>query len=235
MYYFLTSLRFIILWIIGLVISAVLSVVSTGIILPLLARFLVSTPWVPVSTEGQLMFYVALVVIGSGFILGMLIGGMQRWLLQMKFGGEFRWWVIVSILGAMLGVAGSVIIGLQLKDSASLYITEVTHLVKVRPPDIRTWALSNTLIFSLPIIGMSLLQTLVLRLYTRAAWLWVLAHIVSAVVFFTLLYTLVVSGAVFIFVGWLGVLITLAAPGIITGFTMLFLLLLIRTPWWPEE
>jgi hypothetical protein len=135
----------------------------------------------------------------------------------------------------MIGVFGAVVVSIRLGEYANLYIGEISKLERLRPPDLRTIALSNTLIFSLPIIGMSLLQTLVMRLYTRAAWLWVLAHIVSAMVFFTLLYTLLVSGGILIFIGWLGVLLLLASPGIITGFTVLFLLHLIRTPWWPEE
>lgn len=235
MYHVLTSLRFMILWMIGLCASAVGAILGITVLLPVLLRVMTSLPFMPVSGTAQTVVWMALFALISGIPLGLLIGSVQKGLMRQKFHAEFRWWLFVSVLGAIFGVVISEFVSLSMADHLGAYLQELRNFNNVRPPDIRALAIYVVLLYSPPIVMMSLLQTLVLRLYTRASWLWVLAHIVSAIVFSTLLYTLILTGGLFIFVGWLGLIVLVLSPGIITGFTMLFLLTLIRRPWWPEE
>lgn len=235
MYHILTSLRFMILWMIGLCASIFGAIVGITVLLPLLTRLVVSLPFFPVAGMAQTLIFMAFFAIVCGLPLGLLIGSVQKGLMRQRFHAEFRWWLFVSVLGAIFGVVISEFVSLSMADHLGAYLQELRQFNNLRPPDIRALALYVVLIYSPPIVMMSVLQTLVLRLYTRAAWLWVLAHIVSAIVFSTLLYTLLLTGGLFIFVGWLGLLVLVFSPGIITGFTMLFLLTLIRRPWWPEE
>lgn len=235
MYHVLTSLRFMILWMIGLCASAVGAILGITVLLPVLLRVMTSLPFMPVSGTAQTVVWMALFALISGIPLGLLIGSVQKGLMRQKFHAEFRWWLFVSVLGAIFGVVISEFVSLSMADHLGAYLQELRNFNNLRPPDIRALAIYVVLLYSPPIVMMSLLQTLVLRLYTRASWLWVLAHIVSAIVFSTLLYTLILTGGLFIFVGWLGLIVLVLSPGIITGFTLLFLLTLIRRPWWPEE
>jgi len=235
MYHVLTSLRFMILWMIGLCASIFGATVGITILLPLLTRLTVSLPFLPAAGTAQIVIYMALIAIVCGIPLGLLVGSVQKGLMRQKFHADFRWWLFVSVLGAIFGVVISEFATFIMVDHMGAYLQELRNFNNVRPPDVRAVAIYTVLIYSPPIVMMSVLQTLVLRLYTRAAWLWVLAHIVSAIVFSTLLYTLILTGGLFIFVGWLGLIVLVLSPGIITGFTLLFLLTLIRRPWWPEE
>ena len=235
MYHFLTSIRFMFLWMIGLCLSAIGALIGVSVLLPVLTRLVVSLPFMPAAGTAQTVVYMALFAIGSGIPLGLLIGSVQKSLVRQKFHVEFRWWLFVSVLGAIFGVIVSEFVALTMADQLGSYIDQLRQFNNVRPPDVRALAIYIVLLYSPPIVMMSILQTLVLRLYTRASWLWVLAHIVSAILFSTLLYTLILTGGLFIFVGWLGALLLVLSPGIITGFTLLFLMTLIRKPWWPEE
>jgi|GEM_PF-2720032 len=228
MYQVLTSLRFILLWVLGISLSGLAAAIGAVLLLPLTVPLVLKVlilPWAGLLTAAAVV----------AVLLALLVGNVQGWLLRQKFRGEFRGWLIVSLIGAFVGTLAAGVMAGMLAEEVGVLVEKLTRLQRPNLPDLRLIAAYAALIGGLPGIGLSLGQSLVMGRYTRAAWLWVLAHIVSPLTVYALLLAGLTSGVGFITLSIPVLLLVLAAPGIVTGFTALFLLTLIRRPWWPEE
>lgn len=133
----------------------------------------------------------ALWFIVLGFVPGMTIAVMQRWLVQHNFGLVLHGWLPVSAIGWLLG-------GLSLNVSFTGGIDQ---------------SIALAVLFLLP----ALLQWLILRRYVRQAWLWMLAGVVSAMVFN-------ISSVNQDFATWQGMLSATGLQGAITGLSLLWMM-----------
>ena len=96
----------------------------------------------------------------------------------------------------------------------------------VPPPETLFWFGFQIAVILFGCLGFC--QAFVLNYYVRGAWVWILANIVAGVVFFSLLAFGALSWAATPFITILLIFLIGAAPGIVTGFSLVWL---VSTGW----
>lgn len=146
-----------------------------------------------------------------GFVIGKVIGGLQRWLLRKQLFWAADKWRLWTIVGAMLGsvaVAGLMIVSAALEPSTNFGGEFYS------PPD----PLALFVVMPLFTTVVALAQWVRLRHAVRDAWLWVLGNLVAGMLFSSLM-TLNDFGMA----GLLNIVFAVAAQSLVTAYVMLFL------------
>lgn len=214
-----TSTRFLISWISLTVVGLI--TVLLGSLAVIIGFLFVSRILINVVGLSDLLLrglYVAVIIL-MAVVIGGIIGGLQRGALRRKFPVYFTGWVRSSIVGS----AGGLLIG-SLIFLFSLDHIRINNIETLTLPDQRFALFMILAPVILPVVGMGIGQSFVLGRYVRAAWLWALAYIVSILAFMVLMGAgfLAIGTAILPIIYWVFALI---APGIITGFAVLFLML----------
>lgn len=215
---FLTGTRFILLWVLG----TIFALLGVAVIAALLAfggallggLLLGRSGGEPNPTTLLIVVVVLLSLLGSGF--GLLFGTVQKSLLRQMTGDPWRGWLLTSLLGGISGVLLTFfVIAYQIDLLMTLTPLEIVQAVGLQ-------------LFVIPFACLGLAQWPIVAQEVRQSWLWALANIVAGVVMYGLIVGGLFAGAATFVIG-LGLLLLLAAaPGIVTGFTMLSLLLFQR-------
>lgn len=214
----LTSMRFMLLWILGSVIAlygtALLSIIVL-FVSSLVAAFIF------MMTQQELTLIVAMVftaVVYSiiGLIVGLIIGNMQKTLLRQKTDEFWQGWVTASIFGGIIGLN---ITGFTVGKQVMTMITSLTI-----PPQETIFILGLQLLV-IPLTILGICQTFILMRYVHGAWVWVLANVVGGIVVFSL----GIATATGVMIAPFSIIVIILAlsfvPGIISGFAMVWLLL----------
>ena len=213
----LTSMRFMLFWILGSVLALYGTVVLTIIIL--FASSLVAA-FIFMITQQELTVFAAVLftaVVWSiiGLLLGLIVGSVQKSLLQQKTEESWQGWIIASALGGIIGLN---ITGFTVGRQIMTLIATLTI-----PPKEAILLLGLQLLL-IPLATIGICQASILMRYVNGAWAWVLANVVSGIV----VVSLGIATATGAIVAPFSVLITMlalsAAPGIVTGFAMLWLI-----------
>lgn len=215
---FLTGTRFALLWILG----TIFALAVTGLVAALLgvsAMLGGALLWgrsggTPNPNTLLILTVLLTSILGGSF--GLFLGSVQKSLMRQMTGDAWRGWLIASAAGGIFGVTATVFL---IRSEAELLLT-------LRPLEI-VQAVGLQL-FAVPFLCMGLAQWPALMHNVRNAWLWVLANLAAGLAMYGLLAGGLFSGVVSVLIG-LGLLALLAAaPGIVTGFTMLWLLVFQR-------
>lgn len=211
------SVRFMLLWALGSIVSLFASAI-VGFMILIGGSLVITAIWgadlVTMSpTTGWLVLGILLAVIGLA--MGAVFGGIQKSILRGYTNDPWRGWLISSSIGACLGVfAISAILSTQ--------VTGYIMMSVLPPPDILLWFAFQILVIFFGCLG--LCQMLALRQYVHGAWVWILGNIVASIVFYCLSVFGVASWAVTM---WLAIglgLLVMASPGMVTGFVMIWLI-----------
>ncbi len=215
---FLTGTRFVLLWVLGTV-FALAGAALVAALLSLSAALVSALLWgrsggEPNPTTVLILALGLLSILGSSF--GLFFGGIQRTLMRQMTGDPWRGWLIASVLG---GIGGVLLTFFLIASQVELLLTlpplEIVQAVGLQ-------------LFGVPFACLGLAQWLAMIPNVRNAWLWALANLVAGLVMYGLLAGGLFAGVTSLLLG-LGMLLLLAAaPGIVTGFTMLWLLLFQR-------
>ncbi|MCA9912035.1 MAG: hypothetical protein KC496_01745 [Anaerolineae bacterium] len=222
MHTFLTGTRFILLWVLGTIFALLGAAVVAGLLAlggMLLGGLITGrSGGDPNPTTLFIVLVILLSLLGSSF--GLLFGAVQKALLRQMTGDPWRGWLVTSLLGGVTGVLLTFF----------LIVYQVELLLTLTPLEI-VQAVGLQL-FVVPFACLGLAQWPVVAQEVRNSWLWALANIVAGVVMYGLIVGGLFAGAASLLIG-LGLLLLLAAaPGIVTGFTMLSLLLFQRRSTW---
>ena len=213
----LTSMRFMLFWVLGSIIALYGSIVLALIILfasSLIAAFIFMI------TKSELtlvaaMIFTAIVYSIIGLVMGLIIGSIQKNLLRQKTDATWNGWMIASAIGGLLGMN---ITGFTVGQQLARLVTTLTI-----PPKEVMIVLGLQLLL-IPLAALGLCQMAILWRYVRGAWTWVLANVVGGLVLFSLAVANA-AGAIFAPLSTIIIVLLLsAAPGIITGFAMLWLI-----------
>src|SRR5215207_8133021 len=171
----LTSMRFMLFWILGSVIALYGTVVLTIIIL--FASSLVAA-FIFMITQQELTVFAAVLftaVIWSliGLLLGLIIGSVQKSLLQQKTDESWQGWIIASALGGIIGLN---ITGFTVGRQIMTLIATLTI-----PPKEAILLLGLQLLL-IPLATIGICQASILMRYVNGAWAWVLANVVGGIV-----------------------------------------------------
>lgn len=212
----MSSFRFILLWIPATIFALVASLISFGTVLfggSLVAMFI----WGQndgVSGDGILIFMLILFSL-MGLAMGLLYGNAQKALLRQKTDEPWRGWTIASVIGGIIGLDLTImLVGRQVAEYLMWF---------VMPPPEMLFLLSIQ-ITTIPFACIAFAQMFVLGRHVRGAWTWVLANIVGGLVLFSLLATGIFAMATTPLLSIAALLAIGAAPGIVTGFAMIWLL-----------
>jgi hypothetical protein len=213
----LTSMRFMLFWILGSVLALYGTVVLTIIIL--FASSLVAA-FIFMITQQELTVFAAVLftaVVWSiiGLLLGLIIGSVQKSLLQQKTEESWQGWIIASALGGIIGLN---ITGFTVGRQIMTLIATLTI-----PPKEAILLLGLQLLL-IPLATIGICQASILMRYVNGAWAWVLANVVGGIVVVSLGVATATGAIVAPFSVLIIVLALSAAPGIVTGFAMLWLL-----------
>jgi hypothetical protein len=213
----LTSMRFMMFWILGSVLALYGTVVLTIIIL--FASSLVAA-FIFMITQQELTVFAAVLftaVVWSiiGLLLGLIIGSVQKSLLQQKTEESWQGWIIASALGGIIGLN---ITGFTVGRQIMTLIATLTI-----PPKEAVLLLGLQLLL-IPLATIGICQASILMRYVNGAWAWVLANVVGGIVVVSLGVATATGAIVAPFSVLIIVLALSAAPGIVTGFAMLWLL-----------
>ena len=212
----LTSMRFILLWIIGSVFSLGASLIGAVVIFTVSA-FIATIFYATQNREPnftEMLIWGGVVYSIIGLVFGLMVGAMQKLLLRQKTDESWSGWLLMSAIGGVIGVD---ILMLLLAQQLGIAINTMTL-----PPKEVLW-LIGAQIFIIPFASLSVLQMFVLWRYVKGAWTWILANVVSGLVVYALLGAGLVSTGVFL-VSLLALLAVVAAAPIVTGFAMLWLI-----------
>lgn len=217
----LTSMRFMLLWILGSV-AALYTTIVTSLIIGFGSTLIATFIWTTGRREpGAIEMLIFSVIVYSliGLAAGSIIGSIQKGLLRQKSGDSWRGWIIASVIGGVLAMnVTGFLIGRQ--------IGALISTLTLPPKEVLLLIALQLLI--IPPACLSLCQSAVLSQYVRGAWVWVLANVVAGVVLFSLAAT-AIGGGVLSALTIVGLVLLLsAAPGIVTGFAMLWLILFNR-------
>jgi hypothetical protein len=218
----LTSVRFMVLWILGNMAAlyatlfvGVLAIIASVIIVAIAAL----TPSVPTATVAAVLVLAAFAFIGA--MMGLITGSIQKGVLRQRYRARFDGWVLASVIGGALGMLiTAIIIGEPIRQS----------IANLTLPKREAFIFYGALPAVVPLAGLGALQTVVLLRYAKAAWLWLLANVVSGLVLFALLLSLTSGGLVL----WVLLIGVSAAPAIVTGFALLWLLTFNARSHWPD-
>lgn len=212
----MTSFRFILLWIPATIFALVASLISFATILfggSLVALYIWGREDA-ISGDGILIFMLILYSL-MGLAMGLLYGSTQKVLLRQKTDEPWRGWTIASVIGGIIGVDLTIIlVGRQVAEYLLWF---------VMPPPEMLFLLSIQ-ITTIPFACMGLAQMFVLGRHVRGSWVWVLANIVGGLVLFSLIATGVFTLGATPLLSIAALLAVGAAPGIVTGFAMIWLL-----------
>ncbi len=214
----LTGTRFALLWVLG----TIFALLGAAIVAALLALggMLLSALIVgrsggePNTTTILIILLTLLVLLGSSF--GLFFGAVQKSLLRQMTGDPWRGWLLASLLGGIIGVLLTFfLIAYQIEMLLTLPPLEIVQAIGLQ-------------LFVVPFACLGLAQWPVVAQEVYNSWLWALANIVAGLVMYGLIAGGLFAGAATFLIG-LGLLLLLAAaPGVVTGFTMLSLLLFQR-------
>lgn len=217
MHSFMSNTRFILLWILAMVV-ALFATAITGIVLMFggsLAIAYMSTHQAVLSRLPAPTLITLIVFSVWGLWVGIIFGSIQKNLLRALTHAPWRGWLLASIGGM---ISGMLVLALLISGQA-------THMVMTLTlPNVNSLFWFGLQIAVIPLGCLGLVQSIVLGQYVRGAWTWTLANIVAGLVALSLILFGAFSWAVtplMIIAVLLGVS---AAPGIVTGFTLLWLL-----------
>jgi hypothetical protein len=213
----LTSMRFMLFWILGSVLALYGTVVLTIIILfasSLVAAFIFMITQQELTVFAAVLF-TAVVWSVIGLLLGLIIGSVQKSLLQQKTEESWQGWIIASALGGIIGLN---ITGFTVGRQIMTLIATLTI-----PPKEAILLLGLQLLL-IPLATIGICQASILMRYVNGAWAWVLANVVGGIVVVSLGVATATGAIVAPFSVLIIVLALSAAPGIVTGFAMLWLL-----------
>jgi hypothetical protein len=215
---FLTGTRFILLWILGTV-FALMAAALVAALLGFVAALGSALLWGRSGGDPNSMTLLVLTVLVLGLLggsFGFIFGAIQKSLLRQMTGDPWRGWILASGVGGIIGIPLTFF----------LLSSEIELLLTLPPLEIVQAV--GLQVFTIPFVCLGLAQWPLLAQEVRNAWLWALANLVAGLV----MYGLIVGGlfaSVATFLIGLGLLLLLAAaPGVVTGFTMLSLLLFQR-------
>jgi hypothetical protein len=212
----MSSFRFILLWIPAMIFALIASLISFAIIL-LGASFVALYIWggeATVSGTGAVIF--ALILYSTmGAAMGLLYGSTQKALLRQKTDDPWRAWTLASVIGGIIGIVITLFI---LAPQLARYLTWLI----LPPPEVLL--LVGIQISTIPFACMSFAQIFVLGQHVHGAWTWVLANIVGGLLMFSLLAAGILGIGTTPLLAIAALLIVSAAPGIVTGFALLWLL-----------
>jgi hypothetical protein len=210
-------MRFMLFWILGSVIALYGTIVLAVIVIfmsSLVAAFIFMMTQQELTVIGAMIFTISVYSL-IGLLMGLIIGSVQKSLLCQKTDVSWQGWMIASALG---GVIGLNITGFTVGRQIMTLVATLTI-----PPKEAIIILGLQLLV-IPLATLGICQASILWRYVNGAWAWVLANVVGGVVVFSLGIA-TASGAV---VAPFSVLVTVlalsAAPGIVTGFAMLWLI-----------
>lgn len=217
MHRLMSSFRFMLLWIPATIFALVASLVAFAVILfgGSLLAMLIWGEEITLAPVTILLAYSFVMYALMGLAMGFLYGSVQKALLRQKTDEVWRGWRTASVIGSIIGVVITIVlIGGQLAQY-------ITWLVLPPPEALLIIGLSA---LTIPFACMSMAQFFVLRQHVDGAWTWILANIVGGIVMFSLIATGVYSIAATPLLTLIALLAVSAAPGIVTGFAMLWLL-----------
>lgn len=213
----MTNMRFMLLWIPGTIV-ALFATAIVGLIVLMGGGIAVAFVWgkeVELAPPVISLLVILLIFSVVGFFLGLIFGSIQKSLLRSRTRDPWRGWTIASIIGGIIGVDVTILlIGGQMAQSF-LFLT-------LPPTETLFWL--GFQVSVIPLGCLALAQMVVLWQHVRGAWTWVLANITAGIVLFSLIAFGAVSWAVTPFMSILAVAAIMAAPGIVTGFAMLWLI-----------
>jgi hypothetical protein len=213
----LTSMRFMLFWVLGSVIALYGIVILSLIILfasSLIAAFLFMTTHEELTSTGALIFTIIVYSI-IGLVAGLIVGSVQKSLLQQKTDEAWNGWMSATAIGSVVGLnITGFIVGRQ--------IMALIASLTIPPKGILLMLGLQLLLIPLAFIG--IFQSGILMRYVNGAWAWVLANVVGGIVFVSLAVATVTGAIVAPFSVIITVLMLSAAPGIVTGFAILWLI-----------
>jgi hypothetical protein len=223
MYKVMTSVRFMVLWLAGGLVTLVLAAIAAAFSLLGLSL----TTGIAYMVGGYSLRYVLLALALLfmtlfGLVAGFVAGALQKSTMRQKYDAQFRWWRTLSALGGGLG----------------MFLTGIALNVPLQRI-LLTWTLpsKNIILFYgalpvvLPLAVMGLLQWFVLQRYVHGAWTWILANGVGGLVLYSLLVSTVLTGGITLPL----LLVAVVAPWIISGFTMIWLFQFNSRSTWPDD
>jgi hypothetical protein len=213
----LTSMRFILFWMLGSVIALYGTVLLAIIVLfasSLVAAFIFMITQQELTLIG-VMIFTAVVYSLIGLIMGLIIGNVQKTLLRQKTDELWQGWVIASVLGGIIGLN---ITGFTVGKQIMTMITSLTI-----PPQETIFVLGLQLLV-IPLAILGICQAFILMRYVHGAWVWVLANVVGGAVVFSLGIATATGVMIAPFSVLVTILVLSIVPGIVTGFAMVWLL-----------
>lgn len=213
----LTSMRFMIFWILGSVIALYGILVLAIIVLfasSLLAAFIFMMTQQELTLIGVIIFTMMVYSL-IGLIMGLIIGSVQKSLLQQKTDKLWQGWVIASAFGGFIGLN---ITGFTVGQQIMKIITSLTL-----PPQ-ETILILGLQLLVIPLAILGICQVSILMRYVHGAWVWVLANVVGGVIVFSLGVATATGIVIMPFSALITVLALSVAPGITTGFAMVWLI-----------
>ncbi|MGB7339069.1 MAG: hypothetical protein WBC91_09280 [Phototrophicaceae bacterium] len=209
--------RFMLLWAFGSIASLFASAI-VGFVLFIAGGLLIGTIWGSQTTaisSTTSLFILGLLFGIIGLAMGLIFGSIQKSILRGHTREPWRGWLISSSIGGSLGV---IAIAAILTTQSMGYIM----MSVMPPPDTLLWFAFQILIIFFGCLG--LCQMIALRQYVHGAWVWILANLVAGIVFYALIAFGFISWAVTLWIAiGLGLFVA-AAPGIVTGFVMVWLI-----------
>jgi hypothetical protein len=220
----MTGLRFIVLWVIGGMVTLVVTLMAAFFALVVLSIIL---GFFYVSGSNTASLVMQLTVIGAfgvvGAVMGFASGSVQKSVMSQKYDAEFRGWRRLSTFGGAVGLMLSAL---------ALSVPIKKMLLTLTLPDPRVLLFYGVLPIIIPLLCMGIAQWFVLSRYVAGAWAWILANVVAALVLYSLLMGLFTSGTAILIVP---VLLAVAAPTIVTGFALLWLFQFNAHDTFPDE
>jgi hypothetical protein len=212
----MSSFRFILLWIPATIFALIASLISFATILfggSIVAIYIWGQEEV-ISGNGILIFMLVLYSM-MGVAMGLLYGSLQKALLRQKTDEPWRGWTTASVIGGIFGINLTIIlVGRQVAEYLLWFV--------MPPPEMLF--LLGIQVTTIPFACISFAQMFILGQHVRGAWTWVLANIVAGLVLFSLIAAGIFSIGTSPLLSIAALLALSAAPSIVTGFAMIFLL-----------
>ena len=217
----MTNTRFILLWSFGSIVSLFGSAI-VGVVLFMIGGFAAIAIWgedISMLSPGVALMFLTILFSSIGLAIGLVFGGIQKAMLRMRTREPWRGWLIASAIGGIIGVDTLAVL---LFTETAGYLTWTV----LPPPETLFWFGFQSSVILFGCLGFC--QVFVLNYYVRGAWVWILANIVAGVVFFSLLAFGALSWAATPLIAILLIFLIGAAPGIVTGFSLVWL---VSTGW----
>lgn len=214
---FMSHTRFMLLWGLGSI-ASLFSAIIVGVLLFLTLGFFITAylgDGIANLTTPLTIGIVSMWFGSIGLSMGLVFGSIQKAILRMHTRAPWRGWLLSSAIGGLVGAVATVLI------LASQIIGHFLMQVIPAPDTLLLWGFQFILIF---FGSLGLCQTFALRQYSQGAWVWIIANLVAGVVLYCLIafgaLSLVATPPLAILVGFL----IASAPGIVTGFALVWLM-----------